>query len=506
MTHTPSAMHDTSSAYSAATLTSCESEKLHLSGRIQSFGALMVLSPQSRTITHLSANCEEMLGISVERTLGCALTVLPFYTADLEQGFALEPGTQQLIVNISLHDELHLDVNLIMTSTALLLEWEPTAPEVRPIAIHQMHKSLVRPPSHKEGLDNYLDLLVSHVRTTTGMDRVMVYRFRDDWAGEVIAESVDASFGSYKDMRFPAGDIPEIARKLYVQNPYRMIPDAKAPMLPVLSIQVDPPDLSASDLRSVSPMHLQYMDNMGVRASFSVPICVMGRLWGLVTCHHYQSAKLLSLDQRQACGTLVAAFSLGISSHLAGIHLQTIDSMDRRIQSALQSFVGISNPLEGVGSSGLALAGLVNADGFAMAIGEEATISGHGPALDGLSVIDEWFLHHSDEYIAALDTLTHQFPANPEVSQFSCGLLAVKVWNVGRGWLRFYWFRQAETQHITWAGNPDKPRAENSAVPYLSPRRSFEKWVEERTGYCREWTSDEKVMVARFRSTAGRLL
>lgn len=499
-------MRDTSRTHAHATLDSCESEQLHLSGRIQDYGALMVVCRDTRCITHMSGNCEALLGISPSECLGSKLEDLSFFTPEFAQAFELEEGAQTVVANAWQCREAHFDATLICSRGCLLVEWEPAVSSVQPIAIHQMHRSMVRAPSHKDGLLVYYGTLVGHIRHITGMDRVMVYRFRDDWAGEVVAEAVDKGYGSYMDMRFPAGDIPEIARKLYLQNPYRMIPDTRSPPHPVYGLDPEPPDLGATDLRSVSPMHLQYMENMGVRASFSVPICIMGKLWGLVACHHYQGPLRLSSDQRLACVTLVAAFSLGLASCLAGMHLQTLDSMDRRIQLALQALVGLTNPLDGIGASGQMLAELVQADGFAMAIHEEAAISGLGPDLEGLSVVDDWFLNHCDDYSVSMESLGERFAEHPHVLKAACGLLAVKIWTLHRGWLRFYWFRQAETQHIAWAGNPDKPKIENSAAPHLSPRRSFEKWVETRTGFCREWTTDERLMVSKFRSTAGRLL
>lgn len=499
-------MFDTSLTYRTPTLESCEAEKLHLSGRIQGHGALLVVSEADHRITHVSSNCESMLGIPVDQLLGTLLSSHIFYTAEFEAAFASPMNEQTFIANVLLPSGSHLDVTLIRNVGCVLVEWERVHVALRPIAIHQMHRTMVRAPSHKEDIQSYHQSLIGHVRQITEMDRVMIYRFREDWTGEVIAEACSSNLGSYMDMRFPAGDIPEIARRLYLQNPYRMIPDVEGAVYPVWSHEMTPPDLTWSDLRSVSPMHLEYMRNMGVRASFSVPIVITGKLWGLVACHHYAGPHLFSLDQRHACVTLVAAYSLGLASYLASGHLQILDSMDRRIQLAVHPLVGVSDPLDSLAASGMALAGLVNAEGFAMAMDDRAAISGIGPDLAGLGVIDDWFLNHHDEASVALERMDTIFAEHPAVGQSSCGMLATKVWTAGRGWLRFYWFRQAETQHITWAGNPDKPSAENAAATRLSPRRSFEKWVEVRTGRCREWTGDEKLMVAKFRSTAGRML
>ena len=499
-------MFDTSHTHGTVTLTSCESEQLHLSGRIQGHGVLLAVSVNSQCVTHASANCEAEWGLAPETLLGVALANLPLYQPEFDAAYDLAPSTQLVVANVALPQGGHWDVTLTRTADTLLLEWEKNDPEIKPIAIHQMHRTLVRPPSHKEDIARYYDMLVAYFREITGMDRVMIYRFREDWSGEVMAEGVSGDRGSYKDMRFPASDIPAIARALYLQNPYRMIPDVDGPVFPLWAQTAEPPDLTWSDLRSVSPMHLSYMRNMGVRASFSVPIVIMGKLWGLIVCHHYEGPCLLSQDQRHGCVTLGAAFSLGLASYLAGIRLQIMDGMDRRIQAALQAFVGLNNPLEGMGDADMPITALIKSDGFALAIDDHAAISGQGPSLEGLGVMDDWFLNHNEATFISMERLADVFAAYPEVCMVSCGVLAVKIWTASRGWLRFYWFRQAEAQEITWAGNPDKPQAENTSAAALSPRRSFEKWIEIRTGYCREWTPDEKLMAAKFRNTAGRLL
>lgn len=499
-------MFDTSYTHGTATITSCESEQLHLSGRIQGHGALLAVSACSRRVTYASANCETALGLPAAALLGALLSELPLYIGEFDGAYTLAEKSQLTVANVLLAYGGQWDVTLTRVGDMVLLEWEQSTPDVMPIAIHQMHRTLVRPPSRKDDIADYYNMLVGYFRRITGMDRVMIYRFREDWSGEVLAEGVTGDHGSYMGVRFPAGDIPQIARTLYLQNPYRMIPDEDGEVFPVWGLTAEPPDLTWSDLRSVSPMHLAYMRNMGVRASFSVPIVIMGKLWGLVACHHYQGPHLLSQVQRHACVTLGAAFSLGLASFQAGMHLQTLDSMDRRIQSALQAFAGLDNPLEGMCNTDMPVTALIRADGFALAIDEQAAISGLGPDLDGLSIIDDWFLSHCEDAYIAIDRMSEVFPDSFESLKPCCGVLAIKVWTVSRGWLRFYWFRQEEAQEIAWAGNPDKPQAENTAASALSPRRSFEKWVEIRTGHCREWTTDEKLMAAKFRSTAGRLL
>ncbi|HRL30860.1 MAG TPA: GAF domain-containing protein, partial [Ottowia sp.] len=143
---------------------------------------------------------------------------------------------------------------------------------------------------------------VHMVRELTGFDRVMAYRFRADDSGDIVAEERDAALDPYLGWRFPASDIPAQARRLYIENTMRLIADVGSTPVAVRAAPgVDQPlDMSHGVLRSVSPIHIEYLQNIGVGASMSLSIVLEGRLWGMLACHH-RTPRQVPYVTRAAC-------------------------------------------------------------------------------------------------------------------------------------------------------------------------------------------------------------
>jgi light-regulated signal transduction histidine kinase (bacteriophytochrome) len=304
---------------------------------------------------------------------------------------------------------------------------------------------------------------------------------------------------------FPASDIPAIARNLYLLNPARTIPDALSKPVPLLGLDASVPDLTRSDLRSVSPVHLEYLANMGVKASFSVPVRMTAQLWGLVACHHH-TARLLTPDQRLACVTLANTYALGLSSYLSSQHLKRIDSLERRIDGVLAQLASHADPLDGVEDNSQVLMQTLGAQGLAVAIDDGVVMDGDGPDLDGIAFIDDWFVNQLKDFVLCSDHLANLFPGNLKVLAAASGMIAIKVNTPRCGWVRIYWFRQAEPQQVAWAGNPNKPMVENAGAIALSPRRSFERWVESKSDCSRPWSKEEQMVAAKIRNKLLRWL
>ena len=477
----------------------CESEQLHLSGAIQSFGALVVIESATMTITQASANLQDLVGVGPDQVLGKAASTFKWLACDRLKALP-DPVGSRLILTTRQDCTEPVHGIAIRGNGAILVEIEPFRAVTEPLPIQQLQLPLLTVPYDDDEVAQHHEMLVQALRAITGFDRIMIYRFQEDWSGEVIAEVCAPALGSYLGLRFPASDIPAVARNLYLLNPIRLIPDTKAPAVPVLGLEPNPPDLTWSDLRSVSPVHLEYLDHMGVRASFSVPIRIRGRLWGLVACHHL-SPNLLTQEQRAGCVSLVNAYSLGMTSHFASCRIQSLDSMDRRINKILENLAKYENPLDGIEQMHNLLMESMNAQGFAMAIGDDVVIVGQAPDLAGMGIIDDWFINRCADMVVVTDHFEDLFHDPSLALSVVSGMVAVKARSARSGWVRFYWFRPAQLQEVAWAGNPNKPGIENAGVLMLSPRRSFEKWIEVKSGYSHPWNNEERMTAAKFRTT-----
>ena len=484
-------------------LQQCESEKLHLSGAIQAHGALLGLDADTGLITHASANLAGFTGVEAGEAVGRQAEELPWFPGDMLAALPKTPGKVVTLGNIVEVSGNRLSGKLIRGANQVILELEVANIPARPVPVHQYQAALLATPYDAHDLAAHDRALLDAFRAIVGYDRMMIYQFHDDWSGEVIAEVTDSSLGSYLGLRFPASDIPAIARNLYMINPMRLIPDTLAAVVPIIGISSPPLDMTWSDLRSVSPVHLQYMNNMGIRASFSLPIRVANKLWGLVACHH-RVPKLPTQDERVACANLTNAYALALTSHFSGRRLQIFDGLERRIDGILEVLAECSDPLDGVEKLSDRLMAVMSAAGFAMAIGSDVVIAGAGPDLDDMAVVDDWFLNGCQETVVMSDHLEELFPEHLSLLAIASGMVAIKARSVRSGWVRFYWFRPAQPQSVAWAGNPNKPVIEKAGAVMLSPRRSFERWIEIKSGYSVRWSFEEKMIAAKFRTTLLR--
>jgi light-regulated signal transduction histidine kinase (bacteriophytochrome) len=484
-------------------LQQCEAEKLHLSGAIQPYGALIGVDARAKVVTHASANLADFVGSLASDVVGRSIHDLPWFPADVLAALPEIPGKTLTLGNGIDASGARLTGRLIRGAGQVILELEAAILPVRPIPVHHYQAALLVTPYDPHELAAHDRALLEAFRAIAGYDRVMIYRFHEDWSGEVIAEITEPSLGSYLGLRFPASDIPAIARNLYMINPMRLIPDSQAETVPIIGQNSTPLDLTWSDLRSVSKVHLQYMRNMGICASFSVPVRVANRLWGLVACHH-MLPKLLTQDERIACVNLTNAYALALTSHFSGRRLQVFDGLERRLEGILEILAECGDPLDGVEKVSNRLMEVMAAQGFAMAVGNDVVIAGTGPDIDGMAIVDDWFLNGCKETVVMSDHLEDIFPEQLSLLAMASGMVAIKARSVRSGWVRFYWFRPAQAQTVAWAGNPQKPMLENAGAVTLSPRRSFERWIETKSGYSKPWNFEEKMIATKFRTTLLR--
>jgi len=281
-------------------LSSCDLEQIQFLGRIQPHGFLMCVSADW-LVSRVSQNLGDFLPIAAADALGRPLTEVLGRDAvhDIRghlQAQASHRSTQRLFGVAVLAGCGRFDIAVNRCGEFTMIECEPH--ELADEGVATTMQPLLMQLRDVESFDRLCSLVARQMRALSGFDRVMTYRFHPDGSGEVIAETRRSGLEAFKGLHYPATDIPKQARALYERYPIRMIADVDAVPVPVLPM-VDPSgerlDLSPSVLRAVSPIHLEYLRNMGVAASLSISILIDGKLWGLIACHH-QRPRALSLQ------------------------------------------------------------------------------------------------------------------------------------------------------------------------------------------------------------------
>ncbi len=395
-------------------------------------------------------------------------------------------------------NEVDLDITAHVSGEYLVLEIEPKVSVAKSSgellgALEMASEVLDRTVT----LGNLCEVAAVEFRKLTGYDRVMIYRFLDDGAGTVLAEDRRSDLRSFLNHHFPGSDIPRQARALYVRNLLRVIPDVNyvpAKIQPEWNDDV-PFDMSDSILRSVSPIHIQYLQNMGVAASASVSIVKDGALWGLIACHN-ETPRTIPYDIRATCRTLATTFARQIRAReetdayrerlrLRGSEDDTVLLLTRH--GSLNEEISHYLP---------ELSGLLSGDGFAVMRGEEISLTGACPPEADVREMAKWLMGKTVESVFSTDRLTVSYPPAKAFENVAAGALAMLL-SVEERWL-LIWFRAEEVQVVNWAGNPHKA-VELKSGETLSPRASFEAWQETVHGHSRRWSLAEIEAAGRIR-------
>lgn len=478
----------------------CERERLHEINAIQPWGALLGGRRGDDRVRVWSRNARDWIGDRGKLRGRPLDELLPLSGERLPD----HPGQKRLIPGLLDGPRGCLDAVLSCGEAVWLVELQPSESSSDGTRITApLQGELFRAPRSASDFESYLHTLAQAMRVATGFERVMVYRFLPDACGEVLAESCAEGPPRYLGLRFPASDIPRIARDLYGRNAHRQIPDAQAAPEPLEAEPDLAMDLTFSDLRAVSPMHVQYLRNMAVRASLSFSITVAGSLWGLVACHH-TTPRHLPATRRERAYELVQTFALGVGSFQAHRRLQRMDAVDGAVERIAEL---LANPASERDEAVLeqALLAALNATGAALIGPERTRTFGRAPQPRELSAIDQWFRTRQGEPLFATDRLSAACGISVDPAR-AAGLLALR----GARPLRepagseacFYWFRPEQSRVVRWAGNPAKPaltapeQGDPLGPEQLGPRHSFDLWLETVRGLSAPW-EDMDLLVAK---------
>lgn len=474
-------------------LTNCDREPIHIPGSIQPHGCLVACDAGAVTILRHSLNCGDMLGAAGNLNGRDLASVLGAKTAhDIRNalGRAQLSGRSALMFDCVLENGRRFDVAVHRFKGSAIIEFEPA--EANLAAPLEMARAMIGRIAAIDSVERLAKDSARLVRAALGYDRVMIYQFGPDGAGKVVSEAKRADLESFLGQYFPATDIPQQARALYLKNTIRIISDAdfeRIPVEPVLDASGEPLDLSFAHLRSVSPIHCEYLRNMGVGASMSISIIVDGGLWGLIACHHY-SPRTLSMAERVAAEMFGEFFSL----HLNALrHKQTLDAA-HRAREALDSFlrdtVG-SHDINGLLRDKVSqFAGLIPCDGAAMWLDGQMSVVGSVPPEAAILALARFAETVADGQIWATHKLANVVPGAEDYAPMAAGMLVVPLSQRPRDFLFF--FRKELVHTLDWAGNPDKTYETGPLGDRLTPRKSFAIWKETVRSESAHWTEQER--------------
>lgn len=470
-------------------LSACHREPIHIPGSIQPHGVLLAVDEDMR-VTRAAGDLPAMLGWTGD-PLGRNLRDL-LDTAGLT--LPTSAGQAEYVGTLTVSGA-PLDLFAHHSGDELVLELEP-APQPRKTAAQVLQELLpiVTGIACATNLTAAANIAAAAVRQITGYDRVMIYRFLDDDSGQVIAEALAEGTDSFLNHRYPASDIPRQARALYVRNPIRVIADAGYTPEPIAG-GTTALDLSGALLRSVSPVHVQYLRNMGVGASASISLVRDGALWGLIACHHHAARRIVHED-REMCRRVAIALEQGIArleeenSHREALRLT------RRREELLPVIAAADSVSAGLRANIDELRRLVAADGIALVLEGEIVCSGVTPPEPAMRDLAQWALRQPTREPLATNRLSEIVPSATEWAARASGLLSAVVSREPS--IGILWFRAEEIETVNWAGNPHKPTEPGSSSGLLNPRKSFEVWAETVRGSSRPWRANEQETARRI--------
>ena len=474
----------------------CAQEQVQIIGQIQPHGLLFALSEPDLVVRQVSANISAFLGMSPESVLD-----RPFESvlgAQLFEAFHAQLTSDAGSSVASFHipqrgSAVEAQCIAHRQDGVLIVELEPIE-GAHSLAPLDFDAHIQLPLSRMRAASDILELArvaASEVRRLSGFDRVMVYRFDENWNGEVIAEAVGHSPVSYFGLRFPAGDIPPQVRQLFLLNVIRAIVDVDAtpaPIIPGMSpLTGKALDLTYSALRSASLIHLEYLRNMGVQSSLTVSIIVEGRLWGMIACHD-PKAHRLARSTRSVCELIGQTLAAQVALRADSAALQTRLTARELLDNVVAKMETAESLVEAAQSEGTPLLNLLDADGLVFRI--DGVLSGQGaiagtellvPVIDGLRSL-------ASHGVASSNELGKVDPDLAAYASVASGALLIDLGEATDDYLLF--LRRELVETIAWAGNPNKSVVADRH-DRLHPRKSFEAWQETVHGASRPWTETE---------------
>ncbi|GAB3570378.1 ATP-binding protein [Spirosoma luteolum] len=495
---------------------SCEQEPIHILGYVQSHGCLVAVQPVTYTIVHISANSAELNGQSPAQLLGKPI-------AALLEGTDVAPSVVVELLNVGARNHswdtlnpYRIQINgrawnLITHEHEglILLEWEPAASSLETQTINQllMTQALTEVQSSRN-LPELLQNTAERIKTIIGFDRVMVYRFSPDWHGEVVAEARHDHLEPFLGLHYPASDIPAQARELYRKNLVRLIADAGSTPAPILTVPGwpagQPLDMTHAGLRAVSPIHIEYLHNMGVAASMSLSLLYRGQLWGLISCHNY-TPRFVDYSARQTARFVSQLLSAALEFRRDEEDQVQLNKTRETNMQLQQQLVQDNDVVQALTQHSVTLLDLAQAGGAVLCFGGKLIRMGQTPNEEAVQALMGWLKTTDSEAFLQTSELSAVYPPAADFASVGSGLLALVLSHELGEYI--LWFKPEHLEQVTWAGNPEKAvTVDASGQGRLSPRQSFAAWVETVRGKSESWSETDVAAVLKLREDVLQMI
>ena len=483
-------------------LTLCDREPITRLERIQPFGFLLALS-KDWIVARASANLGHFLGVEPTAAIGAKIDDFidpeSLHTLRNRMAFLISTqGTERLYGLKLIPGRPCFDVSIHYAGSMIVVEGEPTNFDVGTDAASLVRAMVSRLRMQKTLEDFHRDA-ARQIRVLTGFDRVLIYRFDESGAGEVISEALTKGMEPLLGLHYPASDVPVQARALYLRNPFRIVADVGAVTVPLVpsGVGIEPLDQSLAITRAVSPVHIEYLRNMGVGASLSISIVVEGSLWGLIACHH-GTPRLPSFVIRTAAELFGQMYSMKLERRLRRaddeVDRRTMELVDRIGESITRDEMLLGNA-EWWQTS---IKGLIECDGVAVALHGMLSSRGSTPPRTDIDALVQKLNSFASHKTFDTDHLAAIYPEAILHAEKAAGVLSIPVSTAPQDYILL--FRKEWVQEVTWAGNPEKSVLATDDGLRMSPRKSFAAFRKISHGRARPFTDQNRRTANALRS------
>ncbi len=466
-------------------LTNCDAEPIHIPGAIQPFGVLVAANHVTRRIVYASANAGSITGASVAAMLGTTLDdwlSASDYAGFFQGAWERDPegrlshnrtdSRRSCILTFPGGRRYHFTEKLF--EELVQVEMEPETADPHGDRMVSNAQTVIDGVRGARTLAALLDITATRIRQFTGYDRVMVYRFDADGHGQVAAESCDPEMEPYLGLHYPATDIPPQARSLYMLQRVRAVADVHYTPVPMLGTSsVSLLDMTFCSLRSISPMHIEYLKNMGVGATLTLSLVIDGRLWGMIACHH-RVAKLPSPALRGSCDLVSQIISFLIAHHIQYDEMHDHAYRRQCIEEIGTTLNGHDSVMDGLVAARDQILNLVGATGALLCFEGRRQCIGVTPGPAEAAQLMVMLRPLGSGNVFSTDNVAGVLPEAAPLRATASGVLMLSTRaSTGEGIL---WFRPEYARTVKWGGNPDKSTEVDPETGWISPRKSFSEW------------------------------